>query len=270
MEQLTSYTNYLQEKELSKVTCELYLKQARKFLNYVDGREVTKEKVISYRKALQQQNLSVATVNLYIIAINHYLRYAGYKDCIVRTVKVQRKNSVENVINKEEYQKLLSYAKTSGHRKYYYIMKTLALTGIRVSELKFFTVEVLTQGVIHVYNKGKLREVYLSDCLIRELQNYCHEENIQEGIIFRGKENQPINRTTVYKMIAHLGDMVGIPKEKTHPHSFRHFFAITYMEHYANLAELADILGHSSIETTRIYTVSTAEEKRHRLDQLGL
>lgn len=270
MEQLTSYANYLKEKELSKGTCELYIRQARLFLEYVGDRKITKEEVLSYRKKLKEKNLSVSTMNLYIIAVNHYLKYAGYKDCSIRTVRVQKKSSVENVINSAEYHMLLSYAKSSGQEKYYYIMKTLALTGIRISELRFFTVEILQQGQVCVYNKGKIREVYLPDCLIQELQSYCDKEHIKEGVIFRGKENKPINRTTVYKMIAHLADMVGVSKEKAHPHSFRHFFAVTYMEHYANLAELADILGHSSIETTRIYTVSTSEEKRRRLNNLGL
>lgn len=270
MEQLKVYENYLRERELSKGTCELYLKQAELFLNYVGDRPLSKEEVFSYREELLKRKLSVSTVNLYIIAVNCYLKYAGYSDFTVRTVKVQRKNSIDNVINRREYQSMLSYAKSSGHEKYYYIMKTLALTGIRVSELKFFTVEVLQKGVTYVYNKGKIREVYLPDCLIKELMEYCGREQIKEGIIFRGKEYQPINRTTVYKMMVYLADMVGIPKEKAHPHSFRHFFAITYMEHYANLAELADILGHSNMETTRIYTTSSSEEKRRRLNCLGL
>lgn len=270
MEKLEVYENYLKEMELSKGTCDLYLKQAKLFLDYVGDRPLSKEVAVSYREELLQRKLSISTVNLYLIAVNRYLKYAGCSSFVVRTVKVQKKNSVENVISRREYQSLLSYAKSSGHEKYYYIMKTLAMTGIRISELKFFTVEAMQKGMTYVYNKGKSREVYLPDCLIVELTEYCEREHLREGIIFRGKENQPISRTTVYKMMVHLADMVGVPKEKAHPHSFRHFFALTYMEHYANLAELADILGHSSIETTRIYTTSSSEEKRRRLNHLDL
>lgn len=146
-------------------------------------------------------------------------------------------------------------------------MRTLALTGIRVSELQYITVETLETGRVQVYNKGKIRDVYLPDVLIRELKKFCREEKENDGIIFRGRGGDPINRITVYKMIAYLGDMVGIKKEKVHPHSFRHFFAISYIERYGNLA---DLLGHTSIETTRIYTTSTVEEKRRKLNNLGL
>ena len=164
---------------------------------------------------------------------------------------MQKKCSVENVISRKEYQELLNYAKSSGRKKYYYIMRTLALTGIRVSELQYITVETLETGRVQVYNKGKIRDVYLPDVLIRELKKFCREEKENDGIIFRGRGGDPI-------------------KEKVHPHSFRHFFAISYMERYGNLAELADLLGHTSIETTRIYTTSTVEEKRRKLNNLGL
>ncbi len=270
MENLETYETYLRNCELSEGTCRLYLREAAKFLDYLDGREVSKDELLLYRKKMISRGLSPATINLYTIAVNKYLRYVGCQKVSVRTLRIQKKNSVENVINKSEYRELLAYAKKSGRNKYYYIMKTLALTGIRISELSFFTVDALKRGKIQVYNKGKIREIYLPDCLVHELKEYCKMEKRKEGIIFRGRNDAPIGRTAVYKMMMHLGDMVGIPREKVHPHSFRHFFAITYMEHYANLTELADLLGHASVETTRIYTTSTVEEKRRRLNNLGL
>ena len=124
----------------------------------------------------------------------------------------------------------------------------MSLAGKSISELQYITVETLETGRVQGYNKGKIRDVYLPDILIRELKKFCREEKENDGIIFRGRGGDPINRITVYKMIAYLGDMVGIKKEKVHPHSFRHFFAISYMERYGNLAELADLLGHKEDE----------------------
>lgn len=270
MKQLEMYEEFLKQSDLSNYTRQVYLREAKKFVNYLNGQDVTKERTLQYKRSLQDKNLAPATINLYIIAVNRYLKYLECEQASVKTLRVQKKNSIENVINRKEYQKLLDYAKSSGRMKYYYIMKTLALTGIRVSELRYITVENLETGTMQVYNKGKIRDVYLPDILIRELKNFCKEEKKTDGIVFQGRGGDPINRITVYKMLAYLGDMVGIKKEKVHPHSFRHFFAVSYMERYGNLAELADLLGHTSIETTRIYTTSTVEEKRRKLNNLGL
>ena len=238
---------------------------------YLNGKEITKDRTMLYREKItgggpfscDDQSLCYSGKSIFKI---FRMRAGIYKD-----IKSAEKNAVwKNVISRKEYQELLNYAKSSGRKKYYYIMRTLALTGIRVSELQYITVETLETGRVQVYNKGKIRDVYLPDVLIRELKKFCREEKENDGIIFRGRGGDPINRITVYKMIAYLGDMVGIKKEKVHPHSFRHFFAISYMERYGNLAELADLLGHTSIETTRIYTTSTVEEKRRKLNNLGL
>ena len=250
MKQFEGYEEYLKQSELSKQTRQVYLREAEKFVRYLNGKEITKDRTMLYREKLREEDLSPATINLYVIAVNRYLRYLECGQASIKTLKVQKKRS--------------------GREKYYYIMRTLALTGIRVSELQYITVETLETGRVQVYNKGKIRDVYLPDILIRELKKFCREEKENDGIIFRGRGGDPINRITVYKMIAYLGDMVGIKKEKVHPHSFRHFFAISYMERYGNLAELADLLGHTSIETTRIYTTSTVEEKRRKLNNLGL
>ena len=253
MKQFEGYEEYLKQSELSKQTRQVYLREAEKFVRYLNGKEITKDRTMLYREKLREEDLSPATINLYVIAVNRYLRYLECGQASIKTLKVQKKRSVENVISRKEYQELLNYAKRSGREKYYYIMRTLALTGIRVSELQYITVETLETGRVQVYNKGKIRDVYLPDVLIRELKKFCREEKENDGIIFRGRGGDPINR-----------------KEKVHPHSFRHFFAISYMECYGNLAELADLLGHTSIETTRIYTTSTVEEKRRKLNNLGL
>lgn len=265
---LDQYAEYLFRNELSEGTISIYRRQAALLLEYLQGRPITKEGMLEYKKFLTQQRKKPATVNLYIVAVNSYLRYAGYQDCTIKTAKVQRNRCLENVISAEEYRKMSEYARESGRIKYYYIIRVLVFTGIRIGELASLTVEVLSLGKFTVENKGKLREVYLPPRLTSDLSAYCREQQIETGVIFRGKGQKPIGRTAVYKMFLHLADMTGVEKKKAHPHSFRHLFAITYMRQYADLTELADILGHSNLETTRIYTATTAEEKRRKLDGL--
>lgn len=267
---LEDYADYLLQRELAQQTRNIYLKQAENFINYIEDRVITKKETIEYKQSLLNQNHKISTINLHIVALNSYLKYKGCAECSVKTRKVQNRQAPDNIITLDEYRNLLVCAKESGRDKYYYIMRTLALTGIRVSELSGCTVEALKKGSFIIYNKGKNREIYLPDKLVDELSEYCIQEGISQGVIFRGNTGKSISRTAVYKMLIHLADYAGIPKCKAHPHSFRHLFAITYMQKYYNLFELADLLGHSSLETTRIYTVTTAEEKRRKINRLEL
>lgn len=267
---MKGYAEYLTENELSESTKEIYLREAGRLEKYMGKEEITKRRMLVYKGHLESFGYVPTTRNLQIVAVNRYLRYLGYSECTLKTNRMQGRQSLKNILTMEEYQRLLTYAKKSGREKYYAIMRTLAVTGIRIGELKYFTVEVLAQQMVQVTNKKKTREICLPDKLIEELRIYCYHTGIESGIIFRGREGKPIDRTTVYKMLRRMADMVGISKEKVHPHSFRHLFAITYMENYANLFELADLLGHSSLETTRIYARSTISEKRQRINELGL
>lgn len=268
--EIIKYADYLSETELSENTKEIYLRQAKVFMKFLGKRPITKKEVLAYKKYLTGKGYTRTTVNLYIVAANNYLNYTGHKNFSIKTERLQKRHYPENIIDKEDYRKMLDYAKDSGRLKYYYIMRMLALTGIRISELSDCTVESLAKGKFVTSNKGKTREVYLPDKLVKELNEFCMMQGIESGVIFRGDSGKAIERTSVYRMLVHLADMVGIPKEKAHPHSFRHLFAITYMEQYSNLFELADILGHSSLETTRIYTATTDEMKRKKMDKLCL
>lgn len=264
------YAEYLTECELAARTREIYLQEAEKLKKYLGNDTVSKKKLLGYKELLETSGYAPTTLNLRIVAANRYLRYLGYENCTLKTNRLQSRQSLNNMLTKKEYQILLAYAKESGREKYYALMRTLAMTGIRIGELKYFTVEILEKRVIQVTGKNKTREIYLPDKLIQELKTYCSHAGIEGGVIFRGKADKPINRVTVYNMLVRLADMTGIPKEKVHPHNFRHLFALTYMENYANLFELADMLGHSSLETTRIYARSTMEKKRQRMNTLGL
>lgn len=266
---LEYYADYLFQKELSEGTIKIYVKQAKLLLEYLEDRKITKEEIIRYKGDLLKEKRKITTTNLYIVAVNSYLKYAGYENCTIKTKKIQKNRCLENVISMEEYQEILAYALNSGRMKYYYIMKVLAFTGIRISELSFLTVEAIYTGKYTVANKGKVREVILPEMLINELKKYCEKEGIKSGVVFTGSAQKPISRIAVYKMLIQLADMAGVKTNKAHPHSFRHLFAVTYMGKYANLPELADILGHSSLETTRIYTATSAEEKRKKLNELN-
>lgn len=265
---IKNYREYLRQQELSENTIQIYVRQAKLLLQYLGERTATKKILLEYKKHLLAQNRKITSTNLYIVAVNNYLKYAGLKECTVKTERIQRQRCLENVISMEEYQELLSCAKASGREKYYHIIRVMVFTGIRVSEFSFLTVEVLPLGRFSVGNKGKTRDVYLPDRLVSELTEYCRTEQITSGVIFRGNRGKAIHRASIYKMLIRLAGMAGIEKQKAHPHSFRHLFALTYMKQYADLTDLADLLGHSSLETTRIYTTTTAEEKRSRLNNL--
>lgn len=265
-----AYERFLREEELAEGTIQIYIRQAKLLMQRMEGKALTKELLLAYRDEMKEQGIADATLNLHIIAVNRYLKYISREDCTLKPRRVQRRRNLENVLSIEEYQAMLRYARDTRKSKYYYIMKTMASTGIRVSELACFTVEAIEVSKLYVRGKGKGREIYLPEQVRQELQEYCRDSDIGTGVIFRGNEIKAISREAVYKMLRRIAVAANVPAEKAHPHSFRHLFAKTYMEHYGNLAELADILGHSSLETTRIYTTSTAEEKCRRMGALGL
>ncbi len=269
-EKMKEYRDYLVKKEVAESTKEIYMRAAGRLNNYRRNRSVTKELMVEYKDYISELGYATATQNQHIAAINHYAKFLGCTDCSVKAKRMQGRQSLEDVLTIEEYKSLLAYAREIGNEKYYMIMRTLATTGIRVGELSYFTVEILDRKSIQVTNKKKTREICLPESLKKELTAYCSKTGIRSGPIFLGNRKTAISRVAVYNMLVHLAEKTGVPKEKAHPHNFRHLFAVTYMEHYSNLFELADLLGHSSLETTRIYTRSSISEKGRRIDELGL
>lgn len=267
---LNEYRKYLVDTEKAGNTMVLYLREAEKFMEFAGNRTICKEVVMEYKKLLLKKYAKTSTINTKITAVNRYLKYAGLSECRVKTIKMQSRQCPENILTKSEYTKMLDYALESGRKKHYLIMRTLALTGCRISELEGLTVQALSEGLYQVRNKGRVRDIYLPDKLIEELSCYCREKQITEGNVFLGRNGKPITRNGVYRMLQKLADMTGVPKEKAHPHSFRHLFALTYLDTYNNIGELADILGHSSLEITRIYMLSSREQKRKKMNQLDL
>lgn len=254
--------------ELSKNTIDKYLSDINQYLVYASD-EITHESVMAYKNYLIV-NYKPSTVNSKIIALNKFFSWSGYNELRVKAVKIQGNTSNDNVLSKSDYFKLLEAAKAKGRWKIYYIMRTLAMTGIRVGELKYFTVEAVKAGAIDIFNKGKIRTIYIGAKVFALLNEYCQINGIEAGIIFVGKNKNSISTKTIWYGIKKIAQDANIPKEKAYPHSFRHLFAKEYIQVTGDISELADMLGHSKIETTWRYTRTSSEDKRSHLDSLHL
>lgn len=197
------------------------------------------------------------------------MKWAEREDLLLKTVKIQKNTSLEDVLSKQEYEKMIEVAKKQKSWRNYMIIKVLAITGMRVGELQYLTTDTLKSGKITVMKKGKYREIYMPESLIKLLNEYCQKEKIDSGYLFFGRNREkPLDTTGIWKMLKKVAQKAGVNTQKVYPHSFRHMFAKTYMEITGNILDLADILGHSNVETTRRYTLTTIEEKRNVLEKL--
>lgn len=246
---------------MSERTIHKYLADVRQWLAEEKDNIISKEIIISYKRKLSEK-YKVSSVNSKIVSVNRYLRWLGFVELVVRTERIQTTNVLDKMITKENYFAMMNYTKDTGRMRLYYIMKTIAGTGIRVVELKYVTVTAVTDGYTQIWNKGKYRYIYFSERLCVELLQYCNNTGISEGIIFVGrKEGKVITSAALWKGLKNIAKELGIPEEMVFPHSFRHLFAKNYMEKVGDITELADILGHSRLETTWIYTKTTSAEK---------
>lgn len=270
-EMVSQYRRILVEAEKSSATIEKYLYDIRNFQIAMDGEAVTKERVIRYKEQLIEQ-YAVSSVNSILAALNGFFKYLQWYDCVVKSLKVQRDSfrSSERDLSKEEYYRLLEAAKKKGNHRLYLLMQTICATGIRVSELKFVTVEAISTGQARVMLKGKTRTVLLPTMLCRELRKYVREKKIQKGSIFTTRNGRPMDRSNICHEMKSLCDDANVQREKTFPHNLRHLFACTYFAREKDLPHLADLLGHSSINTTRIYTLVSGEEQARQIELLGL
>lgn len=266
---LKKYQAYLESESLSPNTIEMYYREAACLERYLNGRRPKKKQIQQFITDIRR-NHKISTVNGYTVAVNRYLRWMNLKEYCVKTKRVQAHWNLENVLSLEEYRKLIQYTQKVNNEKYYLLIRLLGQTGIRIGELQYITVELLEQDAMMIYGKGKYRSIYLTDGMVGELKEYCRINEIESGCIFRGNRKTPISRSAVWQMLQKLAREAGVPSKKVHPHSFRHLFAKTYMEYHGNISELADILGHSGLEITRIYLTTTREEKLRRIKELPL
>lgn len=269
VDMLNAYIKEMELDELSNATITKYATDIKQWL-CMAPELISKADILTYKEKMCEK-YKVASVNSKIISINRYLKWMGFREFTVKTKRIQNPNGLENMITKECYLKMLQYAKKHNKSKMYYIMKTIAQTGIRIGELKFVTVEAIREKSTIVWNKGKFRTVYFTDNLCCELLQYCEKTGCTTGVIFGGKDKgKAITPGAVWKSLKYIARQVEVPEVMVYPHSFRHLFAKEYMKNVGDISELADLLGHSRLETTWIYTKTTSDEKRRKLELIDL
>ncbi len=269
---LGKFTEKMQEDERSKATIEKYLRDIRTFIAFVGGDGmIDKETVIAYKTYLLEK-YAPASVNSMLAAINSFFKENGWYDCVVKAIKIQKETfrSGNKELTKEEYYRLLQAAKRKENQRLYMLLQTICSTGIRVSELEYITVEALHTRRAVVSLKGKTRTVILPIELCRELKRYIKERNIKSGTIFITRSGKPMDRSNIWQEMKELCEAAEVDREKVFPHNLRHLFACTYYQLKKDITHLADILGHSNINTTRIYTLVSGEEQEKQISMLGL
>lgn len=269
---LTDFKQYLQERENSNATIEKYIRDVRKFIVFVGrNKKVDKEMLLAYKEWLIQ-HYTISSVNSMLVALNQFLTFREMGRLRLKQVKVQRSDIMgqEKALEKEEFQALVSVAKRQGKEQIAMIMETICATGIRVSELRFFRVEDLRRGLVKVWNKGKCRMVIIPRLLKQKLLAYAGSRHICSGVIFRTRTGKAVDRVSIWKEMKNVAKKAGVAPGKVFPHNLRHLFSREFYKITKNLVNLADILGHSSLEVTRIYASDGMREWRRNLEKTGL
>ena len=271
-EMLAEYREYLENEEKSGATIEKYMRDVRAFQGYLGkGMLLDREKIRMYKQKLVER-YKIASANSMLAAVNSFLVFAGCGEWKVKLFKIQKVqySRPEREISGKEYERLVHTARKQGNEQMSMLLQTIGSTGIRISELKFITVEALGDGRAEIYNKGKCRVVLLPEELTRLLKKYCKKAGIEMGSVFISKRGNPVDRSNVSKKMKQLGREAGVDTEKVFPHNLRHLFARTFYSIEKDVVRLMDLLGHSSINTTRIYTMTTEEQPRRQMSRMKL
>ena len=268
---IDTFKTYLLNEEKSSSTLEKYIRDILAFSVWLGTNEVTKGTVLEYKKYLID-NYAPASVNSILSSLNSFFGFNEWVDCKVKTLKIQRKLFVSSSkeLTKTEYKQLLSAALSQHNKRLYMLMQTICATGIRVSELKYITVEAVKSGVATINCKGKMRVVMMTKDLCKQLNAYIKEQKIKSGSVFVSKNGRPLDRSNIWSDMKKLCETAGVSKEKVFPHNLRHLFARTYYSLEKDIVRLADILGHANVNTTRIYTMESGEIHMRQLQKLGL
>ena len=271
-EMLGAYRQYLCMEERSQGTIDKYMRDIQSFYRWLLDKPVTKEVVTGWKGYLQETGYAATTVNSMLAALNGLFRFLNWEDCRVRFLKIQRQmfRSATRELTQAEYKKLLAAAQ--GHRQHRLalLMETICSTGSRVSEVKYITVEAAQKGRADINLKGKIRTILLPEKLCRKLLKYAEKNKTVSGEIFLTGNGKSLSRRQIWGELKRLCKYTGVAPSKVFPHNLRHLFAATYYRSCKDIARLADMLGHSSIETTRIYLVTSGTEQRKYLNSLGL
>lgn len=269
--QIANYLSSLRNEERCSVTIQQYHRDILCFFSCIRERELTRETVLEYKEELEQKYRPIS-VNAKLSALNSFFSFLGRNDLRLKLLKIQKSAycSVEKELSKAEYLRLIKAAQDKKNEKIALLLQTICGTGIRVSELKFITAEAVSRGEAVIRLKGKARTILLPKKLQKSLKDYLRREKIQTGSIFVTRTGKPLDRSNIWKMMKKLCHDAKVNEEKVFPHNLRHLFARCFYEVDKDIAKLADILGHSSINTTRIYIITSGAEHRRRLDALGL
>ena len=267
---LRDFAAYLRREEKSAGTVEKYLRDAASFAAHMEGRPVTKDAVTAWREGLLERGYAPATVNAMVASVNAFLRFLGREDCRVRALRLQRRvfRDRSRELTREEYDRLLAAA--GGKPRLALLMETICSTGIRVSEVKYITVEAARDGQARISLKGKIRVILLPGKLRRKLLKYAGQQKIASGEIFLTRSGRGVTRRQIWAEMKALCEKAGVERSKVFPHNLRHLFARMFYRVTRDVVKLADVLGHSSVETTRLYLISTGAEHAKVLDRLGL
>lgn len=268
---MKAYIRHLETEEKSAATRKQYIRDIRRFFLFLEGETCTKDSVLRYKESLQSQYLA-SGVNTKLAALNGFFAFIGREDLKVRLLKIQQRvySPKEKELTKQEYFRLVRTAKKQNRERLSLLIQTICGTGIRVSELVFITTEAVRRGEAVVRLKGKTRVIFLPDGLRKALKRYVFREGVVSGPVFVTRSGTPLDRSNIWKMMKSLCREAGVDEGKVFPHNLRHLFARTFYEADKDIAKLADVLGHSSISTTRIYIMSSGREHRRQMEHLGL
>ena len=269
--QLSDFASQLQEDERSPATIENYLRHIRAFAAWAGGQAVTKDLATQWKEHLISQ-YRPGTVNTMLVSLNRFFAFLGWYDCQVKTLRIQRRLFREDCkeLTREEYQRLIAAAQSTGRERLMLLMETICSTGIRVSKVKYITVEALKLGKAEISLKGKIRTILLPNKLCRKLLKYAKKQRTVSGEVFLTRNGTSLSRKQIWAEMKSICAKAKVAATKVFPHNLRHLFARTFYKVCRDVAKLADVLGHSSIETTRIYLISTGKEHNTILDKLRL
>lgn len=269
---ISNYARFLREEERSPATTEKYLRDIRAFAAFLDSRAVTKDLAVQWKEHLLARGYAPATINSKLSAMNGFFRFMGWNGFTVKFLKLQRRpfRDASRELAREEYSRLLECARYLGKGRLELLMETICSTGIRVSEVRYITVEAARMGRADVSLKGKIRTILLPNRLCRKLLKFAKKQQISSGEIFLTKDGGGMSRFQIWREMKSLCRKAGIEATKVFPHNLRHLFASVFYRACKDIVKLADVLGHSSIDTTRIYLQTTGLEHTRQLERLGL
>lgn len=269
---MDAYEKHLQLEEKSTATIQKYIRDVNAFRGFTGREEISKEHVIRFKQHLLQSGYAPRSVNSMLASLNSLFSFLGWHECRVRMIRLQNQIYCpeEKELSRAEYARLCAAAKEDRNNRLWMILQTICSTGIRVSELTFITVEAVKRGEAAVSCKAKTRRVFLVSELRKKLLRFAAEQKITTGLIFVTRTGKPVSRTNIWREMKALCTRAAVDPRKVFPHNLRHLFARVFYSMEKDLAKLADILGHSSIDTTRIYIVSTGLEHRRKLEQMRL